>query len=97
MNNRDFITELAQRTGYTKTDTQKLVATVLRKMSDTFAQGDSVNISGFGCFEVKKRLERVVVNPSTKQRMLVPPKLVLTFKPVAEIKQHLKAKSENNG
>ena len=42
----------------------------------------------FGNFEVKKRLERVIVNPTTGQRMLVPPKLVVAFKP----SQILKAK-----
>ena len=45
---------------------------------------------GFGTFEVKKRLERVMVNPSTGLRMLVPPKLVLNFKPAATIKGHVR-------
>ena len=31
---------------------------------------------------MKKRMERVVVNPTTKKRQLVPPKLVLGFRPV---------------
>ena len=31
-------------------------------------------------WEVKKKLERVVVNPATKQRMLVPPKMSVSFK-----------------
>lgn len=39
---------------------------------------------------LKKRLERIVVNPGTKQRMLVPPKLVLGFKPIASLKEKVK-------
>lgn len=35
-------------------------------------------------------MERIVVNPATKKRMLVPPKLVLGFKPVQSIKEQLK-------
>lgn len=35
-------------------------------------------------------MERIVVNPSTGQKMMVPPKLVLVFKPLAEVKQRLK-------
>jgi DNA-binding protein HU len=31
-----------------------------------------------------------MVNPSTGQRMIVPPKLVLNFKPAASIKEELK-------
>ncbi|MBF1080992.1 MAG: HU family DNA-binding protein, partial [Prevotellaceae bacterium] len=53
-------------------------------------------LSNFGTFEVKKRLERIVVNPSTQQRMLVPPKLVLSFKPVTAIKENLKRTDDDN-
>lgn len=35
-------------------------------------------------------MERVVVNPTTKKRQLVPPKLVLGFRPVAAVKEKLK-------
>lgn len=90
MNNKEYIAELASRTGYTQADTQQMVRSVLEDMTKTFDDGDSVQISGFGTFEVRKRLERVVVNPGTQQRMLVPPKLVLNFKPIAAIKENLK-------
>ena len=53
-----------------------------------------MQIPGFGTFEVKKRLERILVNPGTGQRMLVPPKLVLGFKPIAAIKESLKKGEE---
>lgn len=90
MNNKSFITELSQRLGYTQDDTQKMIHTVIDAMNDGFQRGDSVSVPKFGTFEVKKRLERIVVNPGTKQRMLVPPKLVLGFKPIAAIKEKLK-------
>ena len=90
MNNKEFITELAQRSGYNQRDTQKLVRTVIDEMTDHFAETDIIAIPSFGTFEVKKRLERIVVNPATKKRMLVPPKLVLGFKPVQSIKEQLK-------
>jgi DNA-binding protein HU-beta/integration host factor subunit alpha len=90
LNNKEFITELAQRSGYNQRDTQKLVRTVIDEMTDHFAETDIVSIPSFGTFEVKKRLERIVVNPATKKRMLVPPKLVLGFKPVQSIKEQLK-------
>ena len=61
-----------------------------------FEDGESVQLSNFGTFEVKKRLERIVVNPSTQQRMLVPPKLVLSFKPVTAIKENLKRTDDDN-
>lgn len=90
MNNKSLISELSQRLGYTQDDTQKMVNTVIDAMNDVFQRGDVVVIPKFGTFEVRKRLERIVVNPSTKQRMLVPPKLVLNFKPTLAVKEKLK-------
>jgi DNA-binding protein HU-beta/integration host factor subunit alpha len=80
MNNKEFISELSVRLGYKSADTQKLVNSLIDSMSDAFLEGDSVVINNFGTFEVKKKLERIIVNPATGQRMLVPPKLVLGFK-----------------
>ena len=90
MNNKDFITELAQRTGYSSDDTQKLVNCVIEAMGDHFQSDDSVLVPTFGTFEVRKKMERVMVNPSTGQRMLVPPKLVLAFKPNVSWKERVK-------
>ncbi len=89
MNNKEYIAELAQQSGYTQTDTQKMVSAIIEQMGNQFDEGDSVLIPGFGSFEVKKRMERVIVNPGTQQRMLVPPKLVLGFRPMDAIKEKL--------
>ena len=89
MNNKEYIAELAQQSGYTQTDTQKMVAAVIEQMGDSFEEGNSVLIPNFGTFEVKKRLERIIVNPGTQQRMLVPPKLVLNFRPKESVKYKL--------
>ncbi|MBP7856382.1 MAG: HU family DNA-binding protein [Prevotella sp.] len=94
MNNKEYIAELAQRAGYTQADTAKMVRTLIEEMGAHFEDGDTIQVSGFGTFEVKKRLERIVVNPGTQQRMLVPPKLVLNFKPIAAIKETLKKSGE---
>jgi len=90
MNNKEFISELSARTGYDQKDTQKLVNNVITSMSDAFVQDNSVVVPNFGVFETKKKMERVMVNPSTGQRMLVPPKLVLNFKPNQTWKDKLK-------
>lgn len=67
-----------------------MVDTVVETMGDHFQEDDTVLVPNFGSFEVKKKLERVMVNPSTGQRMLVPPKLVLNFKPNAGWKERVK-------
>lgn len=90
MNNKDFIAELSQRSGYSQDNTQRLVRCVIEAMASRFDEGESVTVPLFGSFELKNRMERIVVNPSTGQKMMVPPKLVLVFKPLAEVKQRLK-------
>lgn len=90
MNNKELITELSQRTGLKTDEVQACVNTLIDAMSNSFMEGDAVQLPNFGMFEVKKKLERIMVNPSTGQRMLVPPKLVLGFKPNPSWKDEIK-------
>ena len=94
MNNKEFIGAIALKTGYTQDESQQMVKDVIEQLSKYF---ESVAVSGFGTFEVKKRLERVMVNPATGLRMLVPPKLVLNFKPATMIKVQVKKGGMENG
>ncbi len=90
MNNKEFIAELAQASGYTQEFTQKLVRSFVEAMGQIVREDTPVTLPNFGTFEVKKRMERTMVNPSTGYRMLVPPKLVLNFRPAASVKEKLK-------
>ena len=90
MNNKEFISELSKRMGYSNKDATQFVSSVLNVMSQELQDGKSVVIQGFGSFDVKKKLERISVNPVTRQRMLIPPKLVLSYKPSITIKEKFK-------
>ncbi|MDE5560338.1 MAG: HU family DNA-binding protein [Bacteroidaceae bacterium] len=80
MNNKEFIAELARRTGSNVRETQQRMNALVQEMTELLCDEDTIMISNFGTFETKKRLERVLVSPTTGQRMLVPPKMVLGFK-----------------
>ena len=58
-------------------------------MKGIWQEGDSLSLSGFGVLEVKKKNERMSVNPATGIRMLVPPKLAVSFKPSPLLKERL--------
>lgn len=90
MNNKEFTSELSERLGYTVKDTSELIASVLGDMTQQLQEGNIIAIQGFGSFEVKKKAERISINPTTKQRMLVPPKLVLAYKPSVILKDKFK-------
>lgn len=81
MNNKEFTTELSRRTGVSVKETTDLIGKLIDEMTQELVEGNAVAILGFGTFDVKKKAERISVSPTTKQRMLVPPKLVLSFKP----------------
>ena len=90
MNNKEFISELSRRLGYTNKETTRMVASLLSVMTQELQDGKTVALQGFGTFEVKKKLERISVNPAIQERMLIPPKLVLTYKPSITLKEKFK-------
>lgn len=71
-------------------DTSELISSLLSDMTRQLEEGNTIAIQGFGTFEVKKKAERISVSPTTKRRMLVPPKLVLAYKPSTLMKEKFK-------
>lgn len=53
-------------------------------------QGKTVQLYGFGSFEVRKKQDRILLNPSTKKQMIVPPKLTFVFKPGGSYKERIR-------
>ncbi|MEG0455804.1 MAG: HU family DNA-binding protein, partial [Bacteroides sp.] len=94
MNNKEFTSELSRRLGYTTKDISELMVTVLSEMTQQLQEGNVVTIQNFGSFEVKKKAERISINPITKQRRLIPPKLVLTYRPSGLQKDKFKKSSD---
>lgn len=83
---------LSARTGYSLKETGQMAMDVINAITSELTEENAVGITGFGTFEVKKKLERVLVNPATKQRMLVPPKMVVSFKPNTGMKDKVNGK-----
>ena len=90
MNNKQFLNELSDKCQIGSEQAAGQVEALLGVMEKIWQDGDSVSLSGFGVLEVKKKNERISVNPTTGIRMLVPPKLVLTYKPSSLLKEKLK-------
>lgn len=90
MNNKEFISKHAKKTGFSSSKTTADLETLVSTMIERLKENDQINISGFGVFEVKMRRERVSVNPKTGQRMLIPPKLVPAFRPSSKLKDKFK-------
>ena len=81
MNKTDLIALTAERTGLTKKDTERVINAALDAVSAAMAEGDKVQLSGFGAFDVKDREARVGRNPHTKEAIDNPATRVPVFKP----------------
>lgn len=83
MNNKEFISDFMNRARLGRGEASWLLGAIVSAITSELVEDNPVVISGFGTFEVRKKLERVLVNPATRQRMLVPPKMVVGFRPKA--------------
>ena len=90
MDNKTLTEILAKRLNRKPEDIEKLLEAFIATVRNRCGELDSVAIPGFGTFEAKKRLERVSINPATGKRMLIPPKVTLSFKPSALLKNKLR-------
>ena len=90
MNNKEFISKLTKKTGFSSSKATADLETLISAMIERLKENDQINVAGFGVFEVKMRRERVSVNPKTGQRMLIPPKLVPAFRPSSKLKDSFK-------
>lgn len=80
MDNKKLVSTLANKLGRSTDDVSKLLDAFTGVVVDRCGELDSIAIPSFGTFEPKKKNERVVVNPGNGKRMLVPPKVVMSFK-----------------
>ena len=80
MNKNELITQIAGKAGLSKKDAEKALAAVVETITEAMAEGDKVQLVGFGSFEVKKRAARIGRNPKTKESIEIPASVVPVFK-----------------
>ena len=86
MNKTELIAQVAEKTGLSKKDTESIINAAVDTIAATMAQGDKVQLSGFGIFEVKDRQARVGRNPKTKETIEIPASRQPVFKPSKALK-----------
>ena len=89
MNKTELIAAVAEKTGMTKKDAEKVVITVFDTVTETLAAGEKVQIVGFGTFEAKKREARVGRNPKTNETIEIPASVAPAFKAGKSLKEAL--------
>lgn len=87
MNKTELVNAVAEKADFSKKDAEKAVAAVLDSITDALAQGDKVQIVGFGTFEVRARAEKQGRNPKTGEAMIVPASNLPAFKAGKALKE----------
>ena len=81
MNKTDLINEIAAIANLNKVQAKAALDAMLESMSQALANEDRIQLIGFGTFQVNEMKERMGVNPRTKEKLVIPARKVVKFKP----------------
>ena len=90
MNHAELLAALAQRLQLPKADVGKRLDETTAVITAELAKNNVVSMMNFGTLEVKKRQERLSIQPNTGKKLLVPPKLVVKYKVSSILSKKLK-------
>lgn len=90
MTKSELIARLAEANPHLyQRDVERIVTTIFDEIASALAQGDRVELRGFGAFSVKKRDPRVGRNPRTGETVSVEGKAVPFFKTGKQLREKL--------
>ena len=85
MTKKDMTKSIAVEMGLTQVQAQEVIQRVFDGITETLLNEGRIELRNFGVFEVKKRKPRKARNPRTGEKVSVPAKRVVTFKPGREM------------
>lgn len=89
MNKTELVAAVSEKIGMTKKDTERAISATVDAISEALANGEKVQVSGFGIFEVKAREARVGRNPRTKETIQIPATRMPAFKASKALKDQV--------
>ena len=87
MTKEELVNHVAATTDLPRSQAATVVKLFVQCITEALAQGDKVEVRGFGSFRLRKREPRKGRNPKTGDKVDVPPKKVPYFKPGKELKE----------
>ncbi|KPK36179.1 MAG: integration host factor subunit alpha [Nitrospira bacterium SG8_35_1] len=86
MTKADLADRLYEKVGLPKKEATAIVELLFNSMKNILAEGESIKITGFGTFLVRKKSERKGRNPKTGSELIIDQRRVVTFKPSLQFK-----------
>jgi len=87
---KEIVKQISERIGLTQLKTKEIVQLTFDAIVDTLLADKRIELRNFGVFEVKQRKARKARNPRTGEKVDVPPKNVVTFKPGKEMEERVR-------
>jgi nucleoid DNA-binding protein len=91
---KEIVKTISEEIGLTQLKTKEIVQKTFDAIVETLVDEGRIELRNFGVFEVKKRAARKARNPRTGQRVDVPEKFVVTFKPGKEMEERVRRLSQ---
>ena len=90
MTKKEIVRTISEEIGLTQLKTKEIVQKTFDAIVETFVDEHRIELRNFGVFEVKRRAPRKARNPRTGDKVFVPEKFVVTFKPGKEMEQRVR-------
>ena len=86
MTKADLADKVYEKVGLSRKEAVEMIETLFSSMKSILSEGESIKITGFGTFLVRKKSSRRGRNPKTGEEMEITARKVITFKPSLEFK-----------
>ncbi len=90
MTKKEIVKTISEEIGLTQLKTKEIVQKTFDAIVETLVEDKRIELRNFGVFEVKKRAARKARNPRTGDKVYVPEKYVVTFKPGKEMEERVR-------
>ena len=89
MTKKEIVRTISEEIGLTQLQTKEIVQKTLNAIVEALVEDGRIELRNFGVFEVKRRAPRKARNPRTGDKVFVPEKHVVTFKPGKEMEERV--------
>jgi nucleoid DNA-binding protein len=87
---KEIVRTISEEIGLTQLKTKEIVQKTFDAIVEALVEERRIELRNFGVFEVKRRAPRKARNPRTGDKVFVPEKFVVTFKPGKEMEQRVR-------
>lgn len=89
MQKTELVHNIKEKTGLSDSEVYLVLNAMLDEIVNSVKNGEAVQLTGFGKFELSERSERNGINPMTKEKIIVPASKSMKFKPANHVKKQI--------